>query len=460
MTRIDAALLEEISTRFEHAVMVRLDAEGYPVSVATGYRVDPERGVISLDAPAGEELRPPPDGQISVVFSHIRPLPESGYDERRYVTLWGRVRQAGSRWELEPERASSWDEQKMPFFQYSEVTVPQAHRYLGDLSRERGRRVRPRLGFGWLALRTTRAPFLTATLVPVLLGVAVAARQDGWSLGLAALTFLAAALVHLGLNVANDVFDTRSGADAANTTPTQFSGGSRVAHYGLVRLRTLALLSAALYLGGIAIGLYLALTRGFWPLLWIGAAGVAVSVFYTAPPFRLVHRGLGEIAVAVGFGPIMVLGTFYVQAQRLSLEALFVSLPVALLIALVLYVNEVPDRPGDAAAGKRTLPVRLSPPAVIRGYAGGLAAAYGLVAVGAVAGVLPRPSVLALATIPIAIRCVRGLARDYDDPYALMFSTMGRNIQVHLFTGLLLFAGYLVAIAADRWLAAAPWFLT
>jgi 1,4-dihydroxy-2-naphthoate polyprenyltransferase len=450
--------LREIEEGFDHAVVVFLDDEGYPLSAATDYRVDTSRGVITLDQIGGDVLGEPDDREANVIVSHIRPL-EIGYDERRYVQMWGRLSQVGEGLEFAPDRYQAWDERKVPFFQYSEVTVPQAHRYLGELSEERGTPVRPRLAFGWLFLRATRLPFLTASLVPVILGVAVAALEGTWSLGLAALTLVGAALVHLGLNVANDVFDTMSGADPANTTPTKFSGGSRVIQYGLVSLRRMALLSVALYLGGIAIGLYLAVERGFWPLFWIGVAGVVLSIAYTAPPFRLVHRGVGELAVALGFGPIMLLGSYFVQAQEFSFEAVYLSIPVAILIALVLYVNEVPDRPGDAAAGKRTLPVRLSKEAVIRGYAGALAVTYAMIGVGAIAGILARPAIIALATIPIAVRCVRGLGRDYENPYALMFSTMGKNIQLHLFTGLLLFGGYLIAIGADRWLETVPAFL-
>jgi 1,4-dihydroxy-2-naphthoate octaprenyltransferase len=186
---------------------------------------------------------------------------------------------------------------------------------------------------------------------------------------------------------------------------------------------------------------------------------VVISVIYTAPPFRLVHRGIGEVAVALGFGPIMVLGAYFVQAQRFSFEAVYLSIPVAILIALVLYVNEIPDRAGDAAAGKGTLPVRLSKAAVIRGYDWAVGLAYILIAAGAVAGILPRPTLVALATIPMAIKVSRALRRDYDDPYALMFSGMGTNIKLHLYTGLLLFAGYLIAIGADRWMDRVPFFL-
>ncbi len=455
---VDRAVLTEIEEGYRHAVVIFLDPDGYPMSVATDYRVDADRGVLQLDPVAGEAA--PPEGrEISVMFSHIRPQAQSGYDQRRYVTLWGRLQRVGEGLRFSPERSSSWDETRVPFFQYSEVTVPQAKQYLERLGRDRGRPVRPRLSFGWLALRTTRAPFLTATLVPVILGVAAAAYEGPWSLWLAFLTFLGGAFVHLGLNISNDVFDTLSGADAANQTPTQFSGGSRVVHYGLVRLRTLALLSAAFYLAGIGIGLYLAVERGFWPLFWIGAAGVAISLAYTAPPLRLVHRGIGEVAVALGFGPIMLLGSYFVQAQRFSFEAVYLSIPVAILIALVLYVNEIPDRAGDAAAGKRTLPVRLSKEAVIGAYAWAVGITYGLILVGTIADVLPMPTLLALATIPIAIRVTRALRRDYEDPYGLMFSGMGKNVQLHLFTGMLLFAGYLAAIAADRLLETVPFVL-
>jgi 1,4-dihydroxy-2-naphthoate octaprenyltransferase len=455
---VDASVLREIEEGFAHAVVVFIGRDGYPVGVAADFRVDVDRGVLTLVPPAGEEVVPPEDAEINIIVSHIRPQ-EIGYDERRYVQLWGRLRRTRSGLELAPVRHHTWDERKVPFFQYSEQTVPQAHRYLEELGRKRGRPVRPRLSFGWLALRTTRAPFLTATVVPILLGVAVAAREGGWSFFLAALTLLAGSLVHLGLNVANDVFDTSSGADAANTTPTQFSGGSRVAHYGLVHLRTLALLSAGFYLAGVGIGLYLAARTDFWPLFWLGAAGVAISVFYTAPPFRLVHRGVGELAVALGFGPIMLLGAYFVQAERFSFEAIYLSIPVAILISLVLYVNEIPDRAGDAAAEKRTLPVRWSRDAVIRAYVWAAGLAFATIAAGAVSGVLPRPTLLALATIPLAVKAGRALRRDYDDPYALMFSAMGTNIKLHLYTGLLLFGGYLLAVGAYRLLADPPAFL-
>jgi 1,4-dihydroxy-2-naphthoate octaprenyltransferase len=346
----------------------------------------------------------------------------------------------------------------MSFFEYSERGVPQAQRYMDRLSEETGRAVKPRLAPGWLFLRATRLPFLSATFVPVALGVAVAALHGDWHWWLAVLTLVAASCVHLALNVANDVFDTASGADARNVTPTQFSGGSRVILYGLLSLRQMVLLMLGLYAVGLGIGLFLAVTRGFWPLFWIGAAGLFISIFYTAPPLRLVHRGLGEIGVALGFGPIMTIGAYYVQAQRWSWEAIYASVPVAILIALVLYVNEVPDIPGDGAAGKRTLPVRLSKATVIAAYVAAVGLAFALIVFGSIFGVIPRPTILALAALPLAFAVEKGLREMYASPYALM-PIMAKNIQLHLFTGLLLILGYVIAIVASQVSSDPPAFL-
>jgi 1,4-dihydroxy-2-naphthoate polyprenyltransferase len=450
-------LIGGLQQRFSHAVIAFVDAEGYPMSVASEFRVDPEREVVVLQAVAGDP-QPPEDERVNVVFSHIRPQPGIGYDERRYVSLWGPLRRTEGGFEFSPERVQHWDEQEMTFFEYSERGVPQAHRYLEQVSAEQGRAVRPKLAFGWLFLRATRLPFLTATFVPVLLGIAVAAWVNGFNWWVALLTVIGGACIHLGLNVANDVFDTTSGADAANVNPTQFSGGSRVVHYGLMSLRTIALMSFGFYAVGIGIGLVLAATRG-WDLLWLGVAGVILSVFYTAPPFKLVHRGLGEIVVALGFGPIMTLGAYYVQAQEYDLEPLLASLPVGILIALVLYVNEVPDRPADAAAGKRTLPVRLAKDVIVNGYAAAVALAFGLIVLFAVAGWIVRPAIIAVAAAPLALPVYRALRDFYEQPYALM-PAMAKNIQLHLATGVLLILGYLIAIFADAAWDDPPSFLT
>jgi 1,4-dihydroxy-2-naphthoate octaprenyltransferase len=429
-----------------------VDEAGYPVSVAVQATIDPASRVATFAPPMG--LTIPTDRDVSLTGSHIRPQPGYGYDERRHVTVWGRV-SPGIRPDtmarsltLTGREAWGWDETEVPFFEYSERSVPRSRRYFDALSAERGTPVKPRLSFGFLAMRTTRLPFLTATIVPVLLGIAIAASHGVFDLMSAALTVIGASFVQLGLNVANDVFDTVQGADEANVTPTKFSGGSRVIQYGLVTLRQMASIATGFYVAAALVGLVLLATRGSVALLVIGVVGFIVSLGYTAPPLKFVYRGLGEVAVALGFGPLMLLGAYVVQTRgALAWEPFVASIPIALLVALILYVNEIPDRRGDAHAGKRTLPVRFSRSAIVTGYNLAAVAAYLVVVAGVVTGVLPIPTLLMLLTIPLARRVSAGLTPNYDNPYGLM-AFMGVNVRLHLAAGVLLLVAYLVVIAA------------
>jgi 1,4-dihydroxy-2-naphthoate octaprenyltransferase len=429
---------------FSHVVVSWIDEAGYPVSVASAFAVDPAAGTIALASPAGMSI--PTDREVGVLGSHIRPQPGIGYDERRYLQLWGSV-DAGA--VLRPMRAWGWDENEMPFFEYSERSVPQSRRYLERLSAEKGRVIRPRLSPFWLALRTTRLPFLSATAVPVLLGIAVAASHGAFTWWTALLTLIGGSFAHLAINVSNDIFDTLSGADDANTTPTQFSGGSRVAVYDLVTIRGLVRLTVALFGAAAAIGLILVAVTGSMLLLWIGVAGIFIGVAYTAPPLKLVYRGLGEFAVALGFGPIMLLGAYVVQTGRLATEPVLLSFVPGVLIALILFVNEIPDRRADASAGKRTLPTRFSPSVIQTAYLAAAIGAFALIVAGVGVGLLPWPTLIALAAVPIALRVHSGLKVHYDSPYTLM-AVMGTNVNLNLIVGGLLLAAYIVTIVATQ----------
>ena len=432
--------LEKLAA-YPFVILTWIDDDGYPLSVAVTATIEPERGTARFLSPAGLEV--PTGADISLTGSHIRPQPGYGYDERRHVTVWGRAAADGDGLTFVAARAWGWDEAELPFFEYSERSIGQSRRYFDALSAERGTPVKPRLSLGWLALRTTRLPFLSATIVPVVLGIVIAASHGAFDWLTALLTIIGAACVQLGLNVANDVFDSLQGADDANVTPTQFSGGSRVIQYGLVSLRGMAGLATLFYVIAAVIGIVLLALRGSPALLAIGLIGFVVSIGYTAPPLKLVYRGLGELAVAVGFGPLMLLGAYVVQtAGMLSWEPFVASLPIALLVTLILYVNEIPDRRSDARAGKRTLPVRFPELTIIAGYDVAASLAYVILVAGVVIGILPIPALLALLTIPLALQVARGLRPNYDNPYGLM-AVMGVNVKVHLYAGLLLLAGYL-----------------
>ncbi|GAG10753.1 unnamed protein product, partial [marine sediment metagenome] len=262
----------------------------------------------------------------------------------------------------------------------------------------------------------TRAPFFTATIVPVLLGTAVAWRQGTVEWGLFAAALLGAIAINAAFDMSNDYFDHRSGNDAANRNLTPFSGGSRTIQDGILKPRTVLLAALVFYAVGIGIGLYLAATRG-WPILALGAIGVFLAFFHNAPPFNLYKRfpGAGEIAVGIGCGPITVLGAYFVQTQRLSVEAFVASIPVALLITALLYINEFHDVEADRTVGKKTLPIMFGRERAVWGYAALLGAAYAAILVGVGARVLPLALLLGLLPLPLAYRAVRGAFRHHSD---------------------------------------------
>ncbi|MFX0056258.1 MAG: prenyltransferase, partial [Candidatus Hermodarchaeota archaeon] len=205
-----------------------------------------------------------------------------------------------------------------------------------------------------------RLPFLTASITPVLLGTAMAWGMHGiFLLDLFLLTLVVGVCLHLGANISNDYFDHISTADDINVEYVRpFTGGSRMIQLGWLSPREV--LAGSFVAFGIAaiIGLYLAFTRDML-LLVFGIVGAASGFFYTAPPFRFVSRGFGEVFIGLNFGVLMVLGSYYVQVLVLAWEPVIASLPIAFLITAVLYINEFPDATADEAAGKLTIVVRL-----------------------------------------------------------------------------------------------------
>ena len=296
-----------------------------------------------------------------------------------------------------------------------------------------------------MVIRITRAPFFTAVIVPTLVGTALAWKNGYFHWGYLLLTLIGIVCINAGLDMSNDYFDHVAGTDDINDELTPFSGGSRVIQEGVLAPHQVLKLSLLFYAVGIAVGLYLAVTTG-WPVLLLGLIGVFLAFFHNAPPIRIysIAPGLGEFAAGVGCGPLVVLGAYYVQTQRLSLEALLVSVPVGLLIAAVLYINEFPDVRADALTGKKTVPVAIGRERAVRGYAAMVIAAYAVIIAGVVFGPFPYPLLVSLLSLPLAYRGIQGARRFHSDT-AKLVPTLAATIQVHALTGILLCVGYAIA---------------
>ncbi len=205
----------------------------------------------------------------------------------------------------------------------------------------------------WLAARPKTLP---ASISPVIVGSALAASQGGFAPGPALAALLAALLLQIGSNFANDYFDHIKGADTADRI-----GPTRATASGLISPAAMRWGMGVIFGAAAIIGLYLIIVGG-WPILAIGVASILAAIAYTGGPKPFGYIGLGDLFVFIFFGPVAVMGTAYVQTLRFTLDALIVSLPVGALITAILVVNNLRDIETDRHAGKITLAVRLGRP--------------------------------------------------------------------------------------------------
>jgi 1,4-dihydroxy-2-naphthoate octaprenyltransferase len=159
---------------------------------------------------------------------------------------------------------------------------------------------------------------------------------------------------------------------------------------------------------GAGIGL-LVVTRCEPRVLLVGIAGMALAFFYHAPPLRLSYRGLGEVAVAIAYGPLICAGTYLVQRHALPARVILAALPLGMAIAAFLWINEFPDRRGDEKAGKRTLVVRLGAARASVGFTALVAATWTGIALLPLSG-LPRAVWLGAIGLPFSVAAARRLA--------------------------------------------------
>lgn len=300
------------------------------------------------------------------------------------------------------------------------------------------------MSFGtWI--RATRPQFLTITAVAV--GVAIAGvAYDGMPIDAmaVALCFLGALFVHAGANMVNDFHD-RDG-DAGNVARlTPFTGGSRMIQESVLTPRATAIAGYSLVVGAAMIGLIL-MTAGHTKLLLVGLAGLSMAVAYSAPPLRLSARGCGEFVVA-GAWLLVVVGTDLVLRGDWALQPVIVGLPLACLVAAILWVNEYPDEDADRRSGKHTLVVVLGAGPAARLHLLLVTAAYLCLIAAIAAGRLPPAAALGLIGLPgsffAAIRLTRVAAARGDSRRYL--PVIGSTIVAAHLHGAGLIAGLLLA---------------
>lgn len=290
-----------------------------------------------------------------------------------------------------------------------------------------------------LWLQTMRVRSLAIASIGVAAGTAVAFAEGSASVR-TAIAWLGAVAIQAGTNLINVAHNYKAGVLAGPAADPR--GSSAPVRAGLLvpeRVRRAAILAFAL---GAGAGLTLVALCG-WPILALGVPAIIAGWSYGAPPLRLAYRGLGVITVFIFMGPVMVVGSQYVAALRVSPASLAVSIPVGLLAAAIMHLNDLRDYATDAAHGKRTLATRLGRQAAGRVLGGMLVVAYLALAAAPLLGHLPVLALIPLVTAPEAIRLARA-ARTSTDPRSLNVAWF-RGVQLHTRFGMLLVSSLILA---------------
>ena len=287
--------------------------------------------------------------------------------------------------------------------------------------------------------QASRPPFFIATLIPLTIGWILAGLGGYWHPWRFLIITVGALMVHLATNLSNDYFDYLQGADDGPSI-----GGSRVIQEGKISAEALKIAIILLYFLAFMVAFYLIIALDLWAMFPVVLFSFFSSLFYVAPPVRYGYHGLGEVFVGINMGPIMVVGTYWVVAGQPDWLPLYISLPVGLMVASILYYQSIPDIDTDRAIGKRTVAVRLGQQGAFIGLVFFWLAIYTSIIVLINAGYLNRLAFASLLSIPIFLRLLI-LMRKAND--TVILDSYGKYIRIlYFFNGMVIITSLLIPL--------------
>ena len=292
-------------------------------------------------------------------------------------------------------------------------------------------------------MRAARLPFLTGSLMPVVLAGALVVWQGAWEgFFYFFVTALGVVGLHSGGNLINDYFDS-FGSDPINRFFTPFSGGSRVIQNGELSADTVRNLAYACLGFGVVCGLILIYYGRPWVAL-LGLFGLAAAYLYSASPVQLMSQGLGELTIFMAFGPILSLGSYYAMTGRAAPEGFYIGLPLAFLITAILWINEFPDLEADTAATKEHMVARLGLKNSLLVYDGLMLAPFLCLPLLIEIFHFPGHLFAALVALPLALQAI-DLARKTPPTDEEFIPLQALTIKTHFLLGLSLTLAFLYA---------------
>ena len=278
----------------------------------------------------------------------------------------------------------------------------------------------------------------TAAIVPVLLGAAVAAHEVTLNWLWLALALVGSIAIQGGTNLMNDYYDYKKGTD---TPAVKGTGGALLR--GDMTPEQIFWAGIIAFAVGSAIGLYFVYATGPF-ILWLGLCSVAVGYFYTAGPFALAYVGLGELAVFIFMGPVMVLGSYYLQQPVIALPAIWAALPVSFVVAAILHANNLRDIDTDIINHKRTLATMLGRSGARVEFYVLVGGAFVSVLVLIALGLAPWPTLISFAMAPLAWRLMRTAAT--EEAAEKLHPVLRGSAVLHMRFGMLYVIGWVIAV--------------
>lgn len=294
-----------------------------------------------------------------------------------------------------------------------------------------------------ITIKGIRGGSLSASVVPVILGASIAWYHTGdISLTLFFLTLMGLISLQLGANLANDYFDYLSGVDR-ETQSISHRIDDKILSSFETKPDSIFYASLAFFALGSTIGLFLDYVSEGHTIILFGLIGVLAGFFYTAPPIKLSYRTAGEPFVFLAFGPLSVLGAYYIQTNTLSLAPFLLSIPIGFLVVAILYVHHFIHEEVDRKAGKITPIVKLGRNKALKIYYAMILIPFFLVPLYYLLKQEPFPSLLFLLTLPLAYKALRNASDNIENEEEFVKSIHMTHM-LHFTGGLLLSLGFIL----------------
>ena len=266
-----------------------------------------------------------------------------------------------------------------------------------------------------LWIRASRLFSITASGIPVILGGVLAVQAPEFNMGYFILCIIGIIFLHVAVNLLSDYDDFINKVDTKDSY-----GSSGIMIEGLLTPKEVRKGGIILFFLAGLIALFFSYKRGIVILILV-IIGAISGYFYTGKPLKLKYRGLGAPVVFLTFGPLMVLGAYYLQMQEFSLKAFLVSIPLGLLTTAILHVNDIRDIKYDKRAGIKTLSMFVGIKNANLIYFSLIILSYISVIIMVFFKVIPYWSLICLITLPIGIKNIDRLRKSKGSSDAIAY---------------------------------------